>query len=122
MNRSSSWWAALAVVAMAATAQAQSNPQLPANLEQWQADGVTLIPPGGMSTSMAVQISCTVGGSFPPSTAFRMVLEVQPMGAPFTNVPNYFGNWVQNNQTSRASVISPGSGPGFHWQVRNAAS
>lgn len=54
MKRSIGLWGALAVVAMAATAQAQSNPQLPAALEQWQADGVTPIPAGGMSSSMSV--------------------------------------------------------------------
>lgn len=90
----------------------------PAGLQQFESDGVTVIPLGGPTRGYAVlqAIASTNSQGLP----VRVEVEVQPSGTAFTGTPQY--------QTSYAAAGTPlaitftGPTNDYHWQARCATA
>ncbi|HKW40094.1 MAG TPA: Ig-like domain-containing protein [Gemmatimonadales bacterium] len=94
-----------------------TRPRSPTGLAQFQSDGITPIPNGGTATSPSVVFKATVADPGLGSQ-LRLEVEVQPIGAVFTNVASGSGNAVANGSVATAAVAGLSGNTGYHWQAR----
>lgn len=89
-------------------------PADPSNLEQLQADGATAMSVGGTTTQTTVILRARVVD--PENDMCHLMVEVQPVGTPFTNGSTAAGLYVSSGAT--AEVVLTGLAAGdYHWQV-----
>ncbi len=105
----------LAILACAGTAWGQAEAEPPDNLQQFLADGITVIPEGGSATSTTIVLSGTVHGS--GATQVRIEVEIRPVADPFLQVSTHQGPWVNINTTTSVTVSGLIPGAAYHWQA-----
>lgn len=107
---------------LAAAAQSVSLP--PTGLDQFESDGTTTIAVGGTATQApAVVLKGVVSGTFPPTTVYKLQIEVRPTGTPFTgNLTHESAAWYANGALASVDVSGLMMGPTFHWQARTRSS
>ncbi len=90
----------------------------PGGLQQFEADGTTVIPLGGTARgSVVLQAN---GGANNQGLPVRVEIEVQPAGTPFTGAPQL----VSGYGATGTPLAIPFSGPtsDYHWQARCATA
>ncbi len=121
-----SWILVLSVHAgVASAAFAQTPTPQPTDLAQYQSDGSTVIAVGGeVNQSATVVITGIVyaDADLPPTTKYRLEVEVRATTTSFSGATTHTGNWVSAG--SMSTVIVSGLQPGqtYHWQARERTS
>jgi photosystem II stability/assembly factor-like uncharacterized protein len=88
-------------------------PTAPTGLGQFQTTG-TVIPAGGTTTQTAVVFKGT--GTDLDGDKVRLIVEVKPVGTPFTGGLSCYSVWVNSGTPAQCSVtLAPGS---YHWRAR----
>ena len=95
-------------------------PPAPGNLEQFQQDGVTMVPVGKTATARTVVLNGTVAD--PDGDTVKLQVEVRPLGAGFTDTATHESSLVSSG--SQAGVVVSGltNGSSYHWQARTVNS
>jgi hypothetical protein len=96
-----------------AFAQAEATP--PTALEQYLADGVTVIPVGGGATSTTLVLEGIVHGS--GATQVRLEVEIRPITDPFTQISTHQGAWVNIDTPTSVTISGLIPGQAYHWQA-----
>jgi len=116
--------AACVLLVGAGTAYAQvSDADDPTAVQQYQSDGVTVIPIGGTSTSTTVVFSANVTGTN-TTASYQLRIELRTTSSGFT------GSWTHSagsyvpypGGTSTITVSGLTPGQTYHWQARNYAT
>lgn len=106
---------ALAVLTCSGAAFAQAEADPPSALQQFLADGVTVIPVGGGATSTTLVLEGVVHGS--GATQVRLEVEIRPVTDPFTQISTHQGPWVNINTTTSVTISGLIPGQAYHWQA-----
>jgi len=92
-------------------------PTAPIGLDQFQADGATVVPIGGTVHGRSMILKATVMDP-DPGDQLRLDVEVQPVGSPFTNTPTASSTPMTNGATAVATVAALVDNTSYHWQGR----
>jgi hypothetical protein len=89
-------------------------PSAPASLGQFQTNGTTAIPPGGITTETAVVFRGT--GTDVEGERVRLIVEVKPVDVPFSGSQSCYSAWVKSGTPAQCSVsLAPGR---YHWRAQ----
>lgn len=94
-----------------------STTNVPITLQQYEKDGTTVVPVGGLVKGRVV-FSAT-NGTNSGGQQVRLEVEVQPVGTAFTGTPNVFSGFVASGTAATASWSKGKSGT-YHWQARTS--
>ena len=92
-------------------------PNAPTALLQFQSDGATSIPVGGVTAGNSVVLKGSVSDP-DVGQAVQLDVEVKPTTVAFTNVPNYSSTPVTNPAQATVSVGPLANNTPYHWQAR----
>ncbi|HEX9485986.1 MAG TPA: hypothetical protein VF976_02885, partial [Gemmatimonadales bacterium] len=92
-------------------------PNAPTSLTQFQSDGSTTIPAGGIATALSVILHAGVTDPN-PGDQLRLEVEVKPVGTAFTNAASGSGPAVANGAVASAAVAGLSDNTPYHWQAR----
>jgi MYXO-CTERM domain-containing protein len=100
---------------------ADSPPDVPQNLQEYQYDGVTGMAPSDPLTGPGVNLKATVSDP-DPGNGLVLEVEIRLWGIPFSNVPTAASGVVQSGQTARLTPVILTRGQSYHWQARTIDS
>ena len=92
-------------------------PNAPTALLQFQSDGTTSIPVGGVTAGNSVVLKANLSDP-DAGQAVQLDVEVKPTGVAFTDVPNYSSTPVTNPAQATVSVGPLANNTNYHWQAR----
>ncbi|MBI4502505.1 MAG: Ig-like domain-containing protein [Gemmatimonadetes bacterium] len=95
----------------------QRPPATPSGLGQFRIDGTTAIEVGGLTTERTVILQARVTDP-DAGDSLRLEAEVQPIGIPFSNVPNTTGVAETSGNTASTTATGLSDYTSYHWQVR----
>ena len=94
-------------------------PSPPTGVGQYRIDGTTAIATGGLTTERTVIFRATLS-DVDSDDSLRFEAEVQPLGIPFSNVPNAVSALVGNGKSASAAATGLADYTSYHWQARAA--
>jgi Big-like domain-containing protein/invasin-like protein len=97
--------------------QVANLPDAPTALAQFQSNGTTALPVGGVTASNFVVLKGVVTDPDVGQTV-ELDVEVRPVGIDFTNQPMYFGSQVAIGATSSVTVGPLANNTNYHWQAQ----
>ena len=92
-------------------------PNAPTALLQFQSDGSTSLPLGGVTAANSVVLKATVSDP-DVGQSVQLEVEVKPTSVAFTNVPNYSSTAVTSPAQATVSVGPLSNNTDYHWQAR----
>lgn len=82
---------------------------------QFKSDATTQLAVGAINTSTTMVLKGTATDA---ESTWKLEVEVQPVGTPFTDTPTHTGSTVASGATSSVTVAGLTAGQEYHWQAR----